>query len=243
MNMQPEVDKKATKLVDPNEVLTDYLNALLSEVETVELAETAPAQEVVTEVVAPTVVAEVAEVEVKSEPQQDVLLDTATGQEEAQELAIETESRLVADEFQILLFQVAGITLAVSLEKLGGILEWNEDVTPMPNRSPWFLGLLAERDEQIKVIDTGMLVVPSKFRANHRREDMQKIILIGDGKWGLACDSVSEVITLQRDKVRWRGENSKRPWLAGTVVEHMCALLDVEKFVELLSSEQLEPAG
>jgi purine-binding chemotaxis protein CheW len=243
MNIQSEADKKTTELVEPNEVLTDYLNALLSEVETVELAETAPVPEVVTEVVAPSVVAEVARVEEVSEPQQDVLPDTTMGQEEVRELAIETKSWPVTDEFQILLFQVAGITLAVSLEKLGGILEWNEDVTPMPNCSPWFLGLLAERGEQIKVIDTGMLVVPSKFRANHHREDMQKIILIGDGKWGLACDNVSEVITLHRDKVRWRGENSKRPWLAGTVVDQMCALLDVDKFVELLSSEQLEPAG
>ena len=71
---------------------------------------------------------------------------------------------------------------------------------------------------------------------------MQKIILMGGGKWGLACDSVSEVITLQQDKVRWRGDNSKRPWLAGTVVDQMCALLDVDKFVELLNSDKLEPA-
>ncbi len=239
MNMQPEADKKATKLVDPNEVLTDYLNALLGEVETVALAEATPVQEVVTEVATPIA----AEAAVITEPQQDVQLDTATEQEQEQQVAVEMESQLAADEFQILLFKVAGITLAVSLTQLEGILEWSDDVTSMPNSSPWFLGLLAERDEQIKVIDTGMLVVPSKFRVNHSREDMQKIILVGGGKWGLACDSVSEVITLQQDKVRWRGDNSKRPWLAGTVVDHMCALLDVDKFVELLSSDQLEPAS
>lgn len=236
MNMRPEAKKNATKLVDPNEVLTDYLNALLSEVDTAELVAVAPVQERVAEVVEP---------EVACESQVDVSLDTTTanaGEGEPVQV-VEAAPQAVADKFQILLFNVAGITLAVSLEKLDGILEWSDDVTPMPNSSPWFLGLLAERGVQIKVIDTGMLVVPSKFRADHRREDMQKIILIGNGKWGLACDSVSEVITLQRDKVRWRGDNSKRPWLAGTVVDHMCALLDVEKFVELLGSDQLEPAG
>lgn len=242
MNMQPEADKKVTKLVDPNEVLTDYLNALLGEVETVALAEAAP--EVLTELETPVVVAEVLPAVVIAEPEQDtdILLNTAIEQENGQILAVESETRSATEDFQILLFQVAGITLAVSLEKLDGILEWSDEVTAMPNASPWFLGLLAERGEQIKVIDTGMLVVPSKFRTNHRREDMQKIILIGGGKWGLACDSVSEVITLQHDKVRWRGENSKRPWLAGTVVDHMCALLDIEQFVELLGSEQLAPA-
>lgn len=237
MNMPSETDKKVTTLVEPNEVLTDYLNALLGEVEPVGLAEATPV--VVNEVIAPV---PVADIKLKSESPQEVSLDTAVEQDEEQEPAVETEPRFAADEFQILLFDVAGIKLAVSLEKLDGILEWNDDVTPMPNCSPWFMGLLAERGAQIKVINTGMLVVPSKFRINHRREDMQKIILIGGGKWGLACDSVSEVITLKRDKVRWRGENSKRPWLAGTVVDHMCALLDVEEFVELLGSDQLEPA-
>ena len=230
MNTQPEAGKKPTRLVDPDEVLTDYLNALLSEVETVEQTETAA--EVITEV-APTVVAE-AEVTVANEPAEDSLPAT--------EQVTETAAPAAANDIQILLFEVAGITLAVPLEQLNGILEWNDEVTSMPNSSAWFLGLLAERGHQIKIIDTGMLVVPSKFRGNHRREDMQKIILIGDSKWGLACDSVSEVITLSRDKVRWRGENSKRPWLAGMVVDRMCALLDIDKFVELLGSEQLTPA-
>lgn len=245
MNMQPEAKKNVTKLVDPNEVLTDYLNALLSEVDATELVAVAQVQERVAEIAVPTAVAEVVEPELVCESQVEISVDATTVNAYESELihVVESAPQTVADKFQILLFNVAGITLAVSLEKLDGILEWSDDVTPMPNSSPWFLGLLAERGVQIKVIDTGMLVVPSKFRSNHRREDMQKIILIGNGKWGLACDSVSEVITLQRDKVRWRGDNSKRPWLAGTVVDHMCALLDVEKFVELLSSDQLEPAG
>lgn len=231
MNTQPETGKKPTRLVDPDEVLTDYLNALLSEVETVEQTETAT--EIITEVVAPAVIDE-AVAALASEPAEDSL--------PAAEQAIETSAPAAANDIQILLFEVAGITLAVPLEQLNGILEWNDEVTSMPNSSAWFMGLLAERGQQIKIIDTGMLVVPSKFRGNHSREDMQKIILIGDSKWGLACDSVSEVITLSRDKVRWRGENSKRPWLAGMVVDRMCALLDIDKFVELLGSEQLTPA-
>ena len=236
MSMQPEADKKITKLVDPNEVLTDYLDALLGEIETVALVETTHVQEVITEVVVPSVAA-MPEI---SQPELDTQRSTELETEQESDLA--EESTLADGEFQILLFHVAGITLAVPLNQLGGILEWNDEITLMPNSSPWFMGLLPERGEQIKIIDTGMLVVPSKFRLNHSKADMQKIILVGEDKWGLACDSVSEVITLQQDKVRWRGSNSKRPWLAGTVVDHMCALLDVEKFVELLSSEELEPA-
>ncbi|WP_126453827.1 chemotaxis protein CheW [Sulfuriflexus mobilis] len=237
MNTRTEADKKLIGLVEPNEVLTDYLNALLGEVETREALE--PATEVVTETIAEPLLPEPEIAEAEHHIPEQLEVNSGTDGQ----LATRVEAPSAKADFQILLFHVAGITLAVPLDKLDGILEWNEEVTPMPNRSPWFLGLLPERGNQIKIIDTAMLVVPEKFRVNHRREDMQKIILIGDGQWGLACDGVSEVVTLSHDQVRWRGEGGTRPWLAGTVVEQMCALLDIEQFVELLSSEKLEPAS
>lgn len=144
--------------------------------------------------------------------------------------------------FQALLFEVAGLTLAVPLVELSGILEWSSEVTEMPGRSPWFLGLLAERGEQIKIVDPAVIVVPAKFRPPGYVEEIEKIILVGESKWGLACRSVSEVINLTPDAVRWRGDKSMRPWLAGTVIQHMCALLDVEQFVELLRSDNIEAA-
>ena len=144
--------------------------------------------------------------------------------------------------FQALLFEVAGLTLAVPLVELSGILEWNSEITEMPGRSPWFLGLLAERGEQIKVVDPAVVVVPAKFRPAGYVDEIEKIILVGDSKWGLACRSVSEVINLTPDAVRWRSDKGTRPWLAGTVIQHMCALLDVGRFVELLRSERIEEA-
>ena len=52
--------------------------------------------------------------------------------------------------------------------------------------------------------------------------------------WGLAVDSVNQPITLQPDDVKWRGDRSKRPWLAGTVKDHMCALLDIPRIGQIL---------
>lgn len=145
--------------------------------------------------------------------------------------------------FQVLLFKVSGLTLAVPLQSLNGILEWNgANITEMPGHAEYFLGVLPERDKQIKVVDTAALVVPSKFRQGHCRENLQKIILIGDGEWGLACDSVAEVINLAPEGVRWRSSRGLRAWLAGTVIEQMCALLDIDKFVDLLASERLQVA-
>jgi len=212
-------NKLQVKVSEPQKVVMEYLDALLSEIDP-EINEPLPAPEVDT-------------------------LREAKSIVENSDVPVFTEGAetLAQDEFQILLFDVSGVKFAVPLDKLNGILEWSSEISPMPNRSEWFVGILAERERQIKIIDTAIVVVPSKFRTQHKAENLKKIILIGDSCWGLACDSVSEVITLRQQDVRWRKDSSKRPWLAGTVIEHMCALLDADEFASMLGSDQLEPAA
>ncbi len=222
--MKKHTARENLHLTEPQQVVMEYLDALLSEIEP-------EVEQVVTE-------------QARVEPAVDTLRE-ARDIVEKSDVPVFTEGAesLNEDEFQILLFDVSGVKFAVPLDKLNGILEWSDDVVPMPNRSDWFLGILAERERQIKVIDIAVLVVPSKFRQHHMASNLQKIILIGDSHWGLACDAVSEVITLRKNDVRWRSETSKRPWLAGTVIEHMCALLDADEFAEMLGSDQLVPAA
>jgi len=38
--------------------------------------------------------------------------------------------------------------------------------------------------------------------------------------------------------IKWRGEGSKRPWLAGTVIAEMCALIDVPGLLSLLEENR-----
>jgi purine-binding chemotaxis protein CheW len=45
---------------------------------------------------------------------------------------------------------------------------------------------------------------------------------------GLIADGLSHVLMLEPDEVRWRSERSRRPWLAGTAIEAMCAILDID---------------
>jgi purine-binding chemotaxis protein CheW len=60
--------------------------------------------------------------------------------------------------------------------------------------------------------------------------------MVGEGEWGLTCEDVSSVITIDPARVRWRTSRTQRPWLAGTVIEHLCALLDAERLSEILSA-------
>jgi purine-binding chemotaxis protein CheW len=68
------------------------------------------------------------------------------------------------------------------------------------------------------------------------------VIRLGDTNWGVACDSVAEAIQLEPEQVKWRTERSKRAWLSGTVIDHMCALLDAEMLSYLLQQD-VRPDG
>ena len=139
-------------------------------------------------------------------------------------------------EFQCLLFHVAGITLAVPLVKLNGVIPWSNDLTPMPGHSAAFLGLLRHLNKNVKVMDTALVIMPEAQRATlgDANERAEKILLIDEGRWGLACDKIGEVINLEKKDVRWRTSKGKRAWLAGTISERLCALLDTDVMTDIL---------
>jgi len=142
--------------------------------------------------------------------------------------------------FQVLLFKVAGLTLAVPLESLSGVVEWPPSLVAMPGHADFYLGILQYLEQRIPVVDTAKLVFPAdkqpQLAGRDTSEASKRIVLIDDGNWGLACDEVAEVVTLSADQVRWRSEHTQRRWLLGTVVEHMCALLDTDAFAQRLKS-------
>ena len=140
-------------------------------------------------------------------------------------------------EFQSLSFQVSGLTLAAPLEKLNGIVELTEHLTELPGYSPWVLGVLNNRGQNVQVIDIGQIVMPKNrhtMKPASANSHSKYIVLINSGNFGLAADSLSQVLTLSPEDVRWRGASSKRPWLAGTVIEQMCAILDIDRLVDQL---------
>lgn len=143
--------------------------------------------------------------------------------------------------FQCLLFRVGGVSLALPLVKLSGVLPWDdESVTPMPNHRPWFLGLREYLGHKVKLIDVANVVLPDDRYAALAPADSARlgnVILIDDGRWGLAVDAVDVVVTLSVDAVKWRTQAGNRPWLAGTVIKHMCALIDTDAFADMLGSQ------
>ncbi|TWC57813.1 purine-binding chemotaxis protein CheW [Pseudomonas sp. SJZ080] len=151
---------------------------------------------------------------------------------------VETDGRPVwaAEPFECLLFDVAGLTLAVPLVCLGSIYSLaGQELTPLFGQPEWFLGILPSQAGNLKVLDTARWVMPDRYRDDFR-QGLQYVISVQGYEWGLAVHQVSRSLRLDPNEIKWRTHRGQRPWLAGTVIEHMCALLDVSELAELIAS-------
>jgi purine-binding chemotaxis protein CheW len=138
--------------------------------------------------------------------------------------------------FECLLFDVAGLTLAVPLVSLGSIYPLaGQELTPLFGQPSWFLGILPSQAGNLKVLDTARWVMAERYR-DDCRDGLQYVISVQGYEWGLAVHQVSRSIRLDPKEVKWRSQRTQRPWLAGTVIEHMCALVDVAALAELIAS-------
>lgn len=139
-----------------------------------------------------------------------------------------------ATPFQAQLFQVAGLTLALPVAELVGVVDSTDIIKPGADAGPWLRGRLCYRDGEIMVVDTARWVLP-------QRQDLPPqgaqypVLVIANGRWGLACDALSETITVDPAEVRWRTARTQRRWLAGIVSQRGCALLDPAEFAALLN--------
>lgn len=151
-------------------------------------------------------------------------------------LAFDGQPSWAEEPFECLLFDVAGLTLAVPLVCLGTIYPLHDqELTPLFGQPDWFLGILPSQSGNLKVLDTARWVMPDRYRDDFR-QGLQYVISVQGYEWGLAVHQVSRSIRLDPTEVKWRTQRTQRPWLAGTVIEHMCALLDVAALAELIAS-------
>ena len=248
----------ATRLAEPQLALANYLEALLAEKpahlpvpaapKTVAVPEIITAEKTAVEVRAPVEIEEAVTVApVALKPAPVVVVAPVAVTKPAVETAVvpvvnsDPVPAWAKQPFPVLFPTVAGLHLAPPLTRLHRILPW-ETPTPLPGFPDWYKGVMPQPERRVHVVDTRAFVMPERLPAEGESVAAPNhIVIIEGGQWGLTCDSVSEVKTLDPAKVKWRGGQGKRPWLAGTAVEQLCAILDVEQLAELLSQGLKSP--
>ncbi len=136
-------------------------------------------------------------------------------------------------EFQALFFKVDQLILATPLIELSRTIKLDRKLGKMPGQPSWFMGLLDEPDSRIGVLDTGQLIF-GKSRGGQRdleQKPFKRILVTEDKRWGLACDEILSIGKLQPEKVRWRTSRQKKPWLIGTVIDELAAIIDLQALV------------
>lgn len=235
-------DEKLTKLADPASAIASYLDDLLHTAtdsalrEDVNSEPSAPQERVQTRPAEPVVQTQVAEAAPESEPEAEPEPET-----QPDEQAPVSRPEWSEAPFECLIFTVAGLQLAVPLILLGAIhrIEDDGEIRPMPGSPRWYMGIRPDRDQNLRVVDTAEWIMAGRVPDN-ARDNYRFVIRLDNSEWGLACDDVAQSFTLKPDEVRWRSARSKRPWLAGTVIDHMCALIDVRTMADLLVRAERE---
>ncbi|MGX9417292.1 chemotaxis protein CheW [Vibrio sp. RC27] len=186
--------------------------------------------------------AEESDVEIDSEEELSVSVEVS------EEIEHQVEDQVILNEatwtsterehaFQVLFFDVYGVTFAVPLDELGGIHRL-EETSHLIGRPSWYLGLQSNKDNQLDVVDTAKWVMPDKLIDDSYKESYDYIVMLGESLWGLASGALKGTELIQTDEVRWRSTAGKRPWLAGMVKEKMCALIHVEALIQMLDAGQ-----
>lgn len=141
------------------------------------------------------------------------------------------------ERFDVLLFTVQGIDLAVPLAALDSIYPMNvaDDLTPLFGQAEWFLGLQTTLTGRTKVIDTARFLMPERYQNDQQQQLQYSVALNGSG-WSLAVEAVNQPKIVSPEAIRWRVNRHKRPWVAGTLKDEMCILLDIPCLVEHLQS-------
>lgn len=132
------------------------------------------------------------------------------------------------------LLEVAGLSLAVPLERVNRVVTDAVPLTALSEADPLLLGVLSYPGGEAWVVDTASLIL-ARAGGPRRAADAAQFVVLDEGRLALAGSRVGSVVELQDSDVKWRTAAGRRPWLAGTVLKHMCALVDIEALRGLLA--------
>ena len=140
--------------------------------------------------------------------------------------------------FSCLSFKVAGLKLAVparfirSMEvlELEPVNVASNDENDSVNGIVLGTALIPQADQNLvamPVLNTAKVVMPERYDVS-MTESYRHVLTFHHCAWALAIDVSGGEIQLSSKQIRWRSAHTRREWLAGTVVDKMCALIDID---------------
>lgn len=144
--------------------------------------------------------------------------------------------------FPCLIFEVEEYSFGVVLEQLDYVVESDLKLTILPGQVSWLMGVLRKRGRNIKLID-----LPNYFDQTNSKSSMVKLVknsknlikvlvLVGN-PWGIPVSAMKETVNIRPNQIQWHPGDNGRTWIAGTLKEQMCPLLDLFKLGNSLDQQ------
>lgn len=138
----------------------------------------------------------------------------------------------LSNQFKVLLFKIANMTIAIPLVELGGIHKISK-ISKVAKQPSWCKGIMVKGTEKFTCVDASSWLIPHKYDdGNDTVNECKFGVQLGKTSFLLCCNSISETVELSKDDVKWRENTSTKPWLAGLVKKEMCALMDGAQMVQ-----------
>lgn len=130
-------------------------------------------------------------------------------------------------------FTVAGLKLVLPLARVTEVVDFSECRSAAAGSL--LLGELVQNGHTVPVLDSARIMLPDR----NVTSSYQWLVIIDHGSYALACDSVEPNMDVAHDAVRWRTHFTKRRWLAGTLLQQRCALLDADEIYDQSADNSL----
>lgn len=168
------------------------------------------------------------------EPDNPEKIDKRIGSPDAIEAEAALESlNLTEDMFpvQCLMFKVGGSQLSIPLTELNSVVNWQDNLSHLPGEPDWIMGVLKHRNNHVKVIDSAAILQVKR----EVEKSPEFIIVLNDKNWGISCDQIDKVISLNYEDVQW-SKNQANRMTRGTIRDSLSSLLNPQGIVKCLSN-------
>ena len=139
--------------------------------------------------------------------------------------------------FDCLLIKAARMNFIIPSTSVSFIERVNKNIIRIPLEVDSFHGVITLREKSVAVIDLFSLVTEDKNKkkpaiSQVTSHHIDHVLVMENGSYALACDEVSEMITLNAEDVRWNRADLNNLFYAGIAKDHLCPIININNLYQ-----------
>lgn len=143
-----------------------------------------------------------------------------------------------SDRFTMMAFRVNNMKMLVSVTELLNVKKAEGKLQGLPGRPEWLYQYQKPEGGTGFIAHGGALCASDGETCSLEQDISNKyIVWMLNGRFGVLCDDVQEMVDINKRQVAWRGSKAHRPWCAGTIRSMKAVLLDAESLWQMIDGQ------